>query len=211
VVLSTEIRHTGWKTILEPANTVAKSLSVTDAKTENGMMTIRVVNADGTNVGLLKTLGPVGNTAPKIRILSDMKSTDVPQPGEALLAIEDAWGINLGASEQSLVKNPRPAACYTYGYNPSLYLRKVAVLLALVDSQTSKGLLQSGAWNAEGVSGTMLEAAAVLRPGTLKVPEAQPNFDFARVSGIKDANFLPGAIRFGNTSGLHQTAREASK
>jgi hypothetical protein len=59
--------------------------------------------------------------------------------------------------------------------------------------------------------GSMLDAAAVLRPGTLAVPQNPPEFDFSKASSIKDANLLPGSLRFGNTAGLHATAKEASK
>jgi hypothetical protein len=210
VEASSEIRQTGWKTILLPANTVAKSLSVTDAKTEGDVTTIRVINADGTNVGILKTRSALGTPGLKIRLMSDLKTSETPKADEVLLAIDDAWGVNLGALEQSLVKNPRPAACYTYGYNPSLYLRKLAVLLALLDAPSTKSL-GGGIWQSEGALGTMIDAAAVLRPQSVRVPEAACSFDFGQVASIKDANLLPGALRFGNTAGRHKTAKELSK
>ena len=209
VQASPNIRQTGWKTVLEPANTIAKTLKVTEATIENDVTTIRVVNADGTNVGVLKTRVPLNVNGTKIKLLSDLQTSSIPKD-EAILAIDDAWGLSLASSEQSLVKNPRPAACYTYGYNPSLYLRKVAVLLALIDAAPSRGIT-NGAWQAQGVMGSMLDAAAVLRPGTLAVPQNTPEFDFSKASSIKDANLLPGSLRFGNTSGLHTTAKEASK
>jgi hypothetical protein len=210
VAASPEIRQTGWKSILGPANNVAKTLSVSDAKSQDDVLTIRVLNADGTNVGVLKTRSGLGTPGLKIRLLGDINSSDLPKQGEAILAIDDAWGINLGASEQSLVKNPRPAACYTYGYNPSLYLRKLAVILALLDAPSTSAI-GHGAWQAEGVFGTIIDAACVLRPRTIKTPEAQPSFDFSRVASIKDVNLLPGALRFGNAAGLHATAKEMSK
>lgn len=210
VEASPEIRQTGWKTILLPANTVAKSLSVTDAKTEGDVTTIRVINADGSNVGVLKTRAALGTPGLKIRLMSDLKTSETPKADEVLLAIDDAWGVNFGASEQSLVKNPRPAACYTYGYNPSLYLRKLAVLLALLDAPSTKSLA-GGVWQSEGALGTMIDAAAVLRPQSIKVPEEACSFDFAQIASIKDANLLPGALRFGDTAGLHKTAREFAK
>jgi hypothetical protein len=210
VEASPEIRQTGWKTILSPANAVAKSLTVTDAKSENDVTTIRVINADGTNVGVLKTRVPLGTPGLKIRLLSELKTAEAPKADEVLLAIDDAWGVNFGASEQSLVKNPRPAACYTYGYNPSLYLRKLAVLLALLDAPSTKSI-SGGQWQAQGALGTMIDAAAVLRPQTMKAPEMPNSFDFSQVASIKDANMLPGALRFGNTAGLRLTARELSK
>lgn len=210
VEASPEIRQTGWKTILLPANTVAKSLSVTDAKTEGDVTTIRVINADGTNVGVLKTRAALGTPGLRIRLMSDLKTSETPKTDEILLAIDDAWGVNFGALEQSLVKNPRPAACYTYGYNPSLYLRKLAVLLALLDAPSTKSL-GGGIWQSEGALGTMIDAAAVLRPQSVRVPEAACSFDFGQVASIKDANLLPGALRFGNTAGLHKTAKELSK
>jgi hypothetical protein len=91
-----------------------------------------------------------------------------------------------------------------------LYLRKLAVLLAMLDAPSSK-TLQNSAWQADGATGTLLDAAAVLRPQRIKVPETVPTFDFAKASSIKDPNLLPGSLRFGNTAGLHATAMEMSK
>ena len=209
VEASATIRQNGWKAILEPANAIAKTLQVTQPTLDNDISTIRVINADGTDVGVLKTRGPLSFNGTNIKLIGELLTSEIPQE-QAILAIDDAWGLNLGTTEQSLVKNPRPAACYTYGYNPSLYVRKLAVLLALIDAQASRGIA-NGSWQAEGVMGTLLDAAAVLRPKTLVVGDALPAFDFSKIGSIKDANLLPGALRFGNTAGLHTTAKESSK
>ena len=142
--------------------------------------------------------------------MSDLKTSETPKTDEILLAIDDAWGINVGASEQSLVKNPRPAACYTYGYNPSLFHRRLAVVLALLDS----GALKSGSQaipKGAGVYEAIADAAATLRPGKIGVSKQAVSFDFSKVASIKDSDFLPGALRFGNTSGLRATATALTK
>ena len=146
----------------------------------------------------------------QLKLDSDYRNNEPVQPGQAVFAVDDAWGIDVAAKEQSLVKNPRPAACYTYGYNPSLFVRKLAVILALLDSPQSKEVSGSE-WSGAGSFGPMIDAAKVLRPKTIQGPSQAPGYDFSSVTSIRDPNFLPGALRFGNSSGLHTTASELSK
>lgn len=207
---SEEVRRVGWQTVLEPANAVAKTLQVTEPSTENGVTSIRVLNADGRNVGVLRMNANSGTPVASLQLTGDVSTSGGVDAGLGVLAIDDAWGINVGASEQSLVKNPRPAACYTYGYNPSLFHRRLAVVLALLDSDALKSGSQAIPKGA-GVYEAIADAAAVLRPGKIGVSTQAAAFDFSKVVSIKDADFLPGALRFGNASGLRATAVALTK
>lgn len=207
---SEEVRRVGWQTVLEPANSVAKTLQVTEPSTENGVTSIRVLNADGRNVGVLRINANSGTQVTSLQLSGDVSTSSGVDAGLGVLAIDDAWGINVGASEQSLVKNPRPAACYTYGYNPSLFHRRLAVVLALLDS----GALKSGSQaipKGSGVYEAIADAAAILRPGKIGVSKQAVSFDFSKVASIKDADFLPGSLRFGNATGLRATATALTK
>ncbi|MFN9984120.1 MAG: hypothetical protein ACK52S_01085, partial [Pirellula sp.] len=122
------------------------------------------------------------------------------------LLVADAWGIDGDVTEQTLVKNPRPAACYTYGYNPSLFLRKLAVVVAMLDS-TQGSDLRKVTWVGDDANAALVGAAAVLRPKlTVQLPSGDSAFDFAKVQSIRDPNFLPGALRFGGMAGLAKVA-----
>jgi len=196
--------------VLEPANRVAQTLQISDVSTENGVSSIRILNADGRNVGVLRLNAASQTPVKTLKLQSDLATSEKVEAGVAILAIDDAWGIDVGAKEQSVVKNPRPAACYTYGYNPSLFLRRLAVVLALLDGPSGKQVAQAVP-QAEGVFQSIADAAAVLRPGKIPVSKDAASFDFAKVSSIKDANFLPGALRFGNAAGLRATANALTK
>lgn len=216
VKASPEIRFIGWKTLLNPANKIAASLSVTPATTEKQMTTTIIRNAEGKQVGLFKKLsspskrvGNASNTAAVVRIVE--KNSEIePSHEEAILAIEDAWGMDTEGNTQSLVKNPRPAACYTYGYNPSLFHRRLAVALAWIDSADAKQF-ENIQWTGSGVYGSIADAVVILRNHDktgISTSTAVPldAFDFSQVSSIKDADFLPGALRFGGRAGLHAVA-----
>lgn len=210
VEASPQIRLAGWQAVLEPANRVAQTLQISDVSTENGVSTIRILNADGRNVGVLRLNAASPTPVKTLKLQSDLATSEKVEAGVAILAIDDAWGIDVGAKEQSLVKNPRPAACYTYGYNPSLFLRRLAVVLALLDGPSGKQVAQAVP-QADGVLQSIADAAAVLRPGKIPVSNDAASFDFAKVSSIKDADFLPGALRFGNAAGLRATANALTK
>ena len=210
VEASPQVRLAGWQAVLEPANRVAQTLQVSDISTENGVSSIRILNADGRNVGVLRINAASSVPVKTLKLQSDVATSEKVEAGVAILAIDDAWGIDVGAKEQSLVKNPRPAACYTYGYNPSLFLRRLAVVLALLDGPSSKIVVQ-GVPQADGVYQSIADAAAVLRPGKIPVSKEAAGFDFAKVTSIKDADFLPGALRFGNATGLRATANALTK
>jgi hypothetical protein len=213
---SPEIRFQGWKTLLSPANKIAASLSVLPATKEEKTMVTVIRNTEGNQVGLFKLLSNsferLGNAAEAtlvVRIVG-MDSEIEPSPGEAILAIQDAWGIDTQGTNQSLVKNPRPAACYTYGYNPSLFQRRMAVALAWCDSSEAKTFEQIQ-WTGGGVYGAIADALVILRnqnPPRARTATQVDAFDFSHVSSIKDADFLPGALRFGGRAGLHAAAME---
>ncbi|MCU0708210.1 MAG: acetylxylan esterase [Pirellula sp.] len=202
VAASEEIRRQGWKTILQPAERIASKLKVREVNDPQatGGKRWSVQNADGTMVGSItrskKATGPIRN----IQILDGSRS--MPDTiNDSILTVDDAWGIDMKTSVQSLVKNPRPAACYTYGYNPPLFLRRLAVLLAVLDSQAS--WIPESEWVASDAEASLVAAAAVMRPGKMaNVSVDAGAFDFDRVETIRDAYFLPGSVRFGGVRGL---------
>jgi hypothetical protein len=120
----------------------------------------------------------------------------------------DAYGIDSDTQEQSLVKNPRKAACFTYGYNPALFLRRLAVLNAAVDHFHAWGISRPNL-SGDGDQLALAAAAQLLRhEGIGKVVGKSNQFDFDQAQSIRDPHFLPGAMRFGGIQGLIASASE---
>jgi hypothetical protein len=102
------------------------------------------------------------------------------------------------------VKNPREAAAYTFGYNPSLFVQRVHDLLGLIklaresepraDSLCLVGLDGAGPWvaAARAIAGSAVDRAVIDTGG----------FRFGRVREIHDVNFLPGGAKYFDLPGL---------
>lgn len=101
------------------------------------------------------------------------------------------------------VKNPREAAAYTFGYNPSVFAQRVHDVIKLVSfvkhhERPSKsidliGLAGAGPWVAvaRAVAGESVTSAAVDTGA----------FRFASVPAIHDPSFLPGGAKYGDLPG----------
>ena len=207
---SPEIRRQGWNAILRPAQRIAASLQVIPSST--GDQRWQIVNADGVEVGSVRA-GSSENEIQSIQLVAG-DGTERNLGRQAILIVHDAWGIDRDTSVQSLVKNPRPAPCYTYGYNPPLFLRRLAVVLALLDAQGSE--TKKWRWVGKGADASLLAAAAFLRPNQIRTMVLTPSKTevFSGVESIRDAYMLPGALRFGGLLGLlaaqatHSTEKE---
>ena len=133
--------------------------------------------------------------------------------GETTTSKTDAEGeyVFLRTVRQRLVKNPRLAAAYTYGYNLPLFATRAQQLgLAIKWLSTEfpggtiivRGRRSEAALAAAGVfcaqaSGIGQEVRKQLRL------EIEPgDFSFAAIGNISDPNFLPGSARFMDVPGL---------
>lgn len=193
---SPELAKQGWDILLEPANTIAKTLTVRKAKSENGDQRIEVVNSAGGVVGELTIPKAANGKTKAIQLVA--KQDENSSTTNSSLLIRDAYGFE-DSAQQAVVKNPRPAASYTYGYNAPQAIRKLAVLVRVVDelAADSKG---AGATSVqgEGELGFMAQAAKQLRPTLVEVPANNGTFDFTTVDTIRHPMFVPGALRFGS-------------
>jgi len=206
VSASREIRNQGWKAILQPAERIAASLSV--VREPAGGSRWSILNNEGTKVGSVATKS-ADQPIHSLQVIAG-KQTESVGDGTSALWVDDAWGIDMGTSVQSLVKNPRPAPCYTYGYNPPLFLRRLAVILALVDAKPDG--VENWEWIGTEADASLVAAAAALRPEKISRLKLDPQgFDFHHIESIRDAYLLPGASRFGGLEGLrslHPTQKQ---
>jgi hypothetical protein len=187
-----EISVEGWSTILEPANTIAKSLSVTKSVTDSGETRFQVKNSVNTVVGELMVAKDFGTESTmRIRLVNE------PTTGrDTVMWVRDANGFPM-ATEQPRVKNPRPAASYTYGYNAPQAIRKVAVLVRVLDELNAQTEGTKVTLDGKEESGFLAIAAKKLRPGTATVSEGIVPFDFGKIDSVYDPMFIPGALRYG--------------
>ncbi len=149
---SPELVREGWLGILTPANELAKKITRSNDTD--------FVNQQGARIGKLEGfLAALKNILYCVAFSSDADS-EIP-PGSVRLNVEDVYGLDSGAV-QSLVKNPRLSASYTYGYNAPLAIRRFASLLGIVDQLSESG----ASLRLTGTSSTiwMLPALKLLRP-----------------------------------------------
>lgn len=117
------------------------------------------------------------------------------------LAQDDAPG-----DEAPLVKNPRPAAAYTYGYNPPPLIRRLGVLLDALD-QIDPSAGKSIRIVADDDQIVLAAAAALYRPDSKLsvhwVTATQPGHDpLRKVDSIRDPLFLPNGLRYQGLPGM---------
>jgi len=102
------------------------------------------------------------------------------------------------------VANPREAAAYTFGYNPTLFAHRVHDVISLVQwSRTSGG--KRHRVDLVGVNGGaawVAAARALARDAIRSTAVDTKGFRFEGVPDIYDVNFLPGAAKYGDLPGM---------
>ncbi len=148
---------------------------------------------------------PAGGSVIAVRL------TAVPSVGQSpqfALSVRDPLAGEL-TDLAPLVKNPRPAAAYTYGYNAPPVIRRLGVLLdALTAARSGRDVKYK---LIVGDDQILLVAAAALQwpEGIASIEwatEAPADFDPLRqVESIRDPQFIPSALRFQGLPGLLAT------
>jgi hypothetical protein len=106
--------------------------------------------------------------------------------------------------EQPRVKNPRESAAFTLGYNAPLFARRVHDLLTLVsfvvhDEHAPKETILVGTNGA----GPLVAAARARSGGAVtRALVDTAGFRFGALKSIRDPDFLPGALKYGDLPGL---------
>jgi len=102
------------------------------------------------------------------------------------------------------VANPREAAAYTFGYNPTLFARRVHDILSTIgaihdldaapDQLDLVGLDGAGPWVAA--------ARAQARAAVTRAVVDTGGFRFAQVTDLQDPRFLPGGAKYDDLPGM---------
>ncbi len=126
------------------------------------------------------------------------------------LTVRDPLGEKGDKQDQApLVANPRPAAAYTYGYNPPPLIRRLGVVLDVLDQVAPAG--GEGGQAVELVVDDeyifLAAAAALQRPEAVTsirwVTATDADYNpFAAVESIRDPQFLPSGLRYQGLPGL---------
>lgn len=239
----------GWRTLTRPAVDLSKQIRLEqlDSPKENGVVSYRLLDANDLTVGFLQSshadwLNATDTTLslevkpvpPSAMLTQNIQSAaaDLPsitsssKPNEVRLVLHliDPWTESVsdtGELRQRLVANPRPAAAYTYGYNPPSLLRRLGTLLAVLREieQVPNRPIQLTAQTDEAffplaakLNSPNRNASVVLQ--SEKVPNEESGKGeswtqrFRTISSIQDIDFLPGSLRYQDIHGLLQVVND---
>ena len=106
--------------------------------------------------------------------------------------------------QQRVVENPREFAGFTFGYNHTLFARRVHDILTLVafagdDEHKAQGLNLVGV----NAAGPLVAAARAICGDTIdRAALDTAGFRFVDLKTYRDPNFLPGAVKYGDLPAL---------
>jgi hypothetical protein len=148
----------------------------------------------------------------------------VDGPGNAKsLAIrigDKAWHYQPLETEQELVQYKRLAAGYTYGYNLSQFARQAQQLALAIQQLQIQNKDAQIEISGTGATGALAAAAVFVAEQAVQAKPAATTIDlkltgsdyrFANVKTIRDANMLPGAVRFWDLPGLAACLSQSPK
>jgi hypothetical protein len=129
--------------------------------------------------------------------------------GYAVVGMDMAWQGEFTTNretlnENRLVDNPRTYAGYSYTYNNTLFVQRVHDLLTMT-AWVNGNEHGPDALHAVGVNGgaPLLAAARVIAGDQLtNVAVVTKGFQFGSLNRWQDAQFVPGAVKYGDLPGL---------
>ncbi len=108
-----------------------------------------------------------------------------------------------GNLKNARVKNDRDYAGFTYGYNHSLFAHKVHLQITEIESYKADPLTKQIILSADSKHEHIaLAAALVLGDKLTAVDLRSTDFRFSKLTAYDDADFWPGAVKYGDLPGL---------
>ena len=98
-------------------------------------------------------------------------------------------------------KNPREAACFTFGYNSSLFAQRVRDVCTVLRGLQAENHGSVRALVALDGTGPIAAAALAVFPGVEAAAIETGGFRFGDVLGLQQPNFLPAAVKYGDLPG----------
>ncbi len=178
-----------WEVLLSPSNQLARELQVDLADADAGGIRIEVKNSQGETVAK----GLVGKE--KVASLLFQSEGD---PSQGSIVVHDPYGLPMQDALQPVVKNPRPAPAYTYGYNPSLAQRRAGVALAILDRLKREGHLgERVVATGKGEEVSLLRLIQKARPEVIQEVTTTNEFDVKSIENYRHPAFVPGMFLYG--------------
>ncbi|GAB5403478.1 MAG: acetylxylan esterase [Aureliella sp.] len=184
----TELIKNGWRVILGLA---ASEVVVVESEVKDGVARVRT-SSDG--------------------IAQAMQVDSAEKPGGVELQVFTSAGAKtrfyfggVGDKEQPLVKNPRLAPCYTYGYNLPHFVRQARKLAALLQALHATSDGEQMKLTAKGADAALVVAAVMcstLESSSFELKLELNGFRFTGIDSIRHPAFLPGAEKYGDAIGL---------
>ena len=151
--------------------------------------------------GKRAVFGPDKKPTPSVRQLlaggASVVSADLLYQGEFL-----AGGQTLDA--MPVVKNPREFAGYTFGYNHTVFARRVHDVLSLVSwvRNEDRAPEQVHLVGVNGAGPIVAAARAIAGKAVDRAAVDTAGFRFANLRSYRDPNFIPGAVKYGDLPAL---------
>jgi hypothetical protein len=182
---------------LEPPGEELPVLSLFPTKTPWSGKVVIWVDGAGKR-GMFDTAGQVQNEI--LRLLdagASVVAADLFQQGEFLPGDQPL-------KQQRVVKNPRESAAYTFCYNDTLFAARVHDILTVVawvrnEEHEPK---QVDVVGVNGAGPLVVAARAVAGGAIDRAAVDTAGFRFADLTGYRDVNFLPGAVKYGDLAAM---------
>ena len=119
------------------------------------------------------------------------------------LVCADLFGQGESSKEGTLldrnrtVENPREFAGYSYGYNDTLFAQRVHDILTIIGA-TSPDAETISVVGVNGAGPWVAAACALAKDEVTRIAVDTGGFRFQNLTDYRDANFLPGALKYGD-------------
>ncbi len=137
--------------------------------------------------------------------LADRSLTPIMKASSTTVVINgQGWRV-----ANQLVENGREAAGYTFGYNRPRVAQGARALAWLLDQEElpPDGRIQLVVWDGSPAAAIVAAAAAERKVDQLLIEQ---EYSFEGVESLRDADFLPGALKLGDTPGFLKVAGVAA-
>ncbi len=181
-----------------------------DLRTTSGELSFRVALADRSalrhgNVDRVSVILDESGVAGFSDMTGPVPESAAPRADQistSVVGVRMNWlpGMEYAAGQQGnrLVDNGRAAAGYTYGYNRTLLAWRVSQLLYLIETLREQFPNAPISVDADRSSTPVAILARAISRQDIELHCQLDGFRFANITDIRDPDFLPGAVKFGD-------------
>ena len=115
--------------------------------------------------------------------------------------------IKSDQGETPVVANKREFAGYTHGYNHSHFAKRARAILAAIRKANKDGKKVELIPDTETVAYALAACAAAEKGSVKTIVAPAPKVQFEDITSYRHPQFVPGAIKYGGFSGLHEVVK----